>query len=196
MGRHREAERVGPEEGGRRYYDLLGIFFRHDPVGINFEENVDEYAPEVETVLPRIAEVDGVESLADLLYSEFDEWFSGAAGPRERYLPIAREVWERWQTDRAPDAEYERVLQAWLQLRQASWPPLEGELGDDAVWVSRAITAYLAGFRPIPEWATDVIEDFEAHALGARLPTQPQREFVARLLELARDVCGRDTGQT
>jgi hypothetical protein len=36
------------------YGDLFGsvadILFRHDPVGINFEDNTDEYYPEARTI--------------------------------------------------------------------------------------------------------------------------------------------------
>ncbi len=36
---------------------MAAIFFRHDPIGIVFEEyqNFDEYDPEVLTILPRLA---------------------------------------------------------------------------------------------------------------------------------------------
>jgi hypothetical protein len=101
----RERKRVGPGEGGRLYFELLEIFFRHDPMGINLDDNADEYSPEVETILPRLKEADGVDVLADVLHEEFDLWFSGGAGPRERYLPIAREVWERLQADEPMDSE-------------------------------------------------------------------------------------------
>lgn len=181
----RERRQVGPDEGGRLYFDLLGIFFRHDPLGINFGNNVDEYSPEVETVLPRLNEAESVDVLATVLHEEFDHWFSGVAGPRERYLPIAREVWERLQTDPPMDDEYERVLGTWLELR-SSWPPMEGELVDDQV--SQAVAVYLAGIRPIPAWAVEAIEDFEAHAETSNLTTTPHREFLDHLLTLVRKV--------
>jgi hypothetical protein len=124
-------ERVGRHRR-RRYFELLGIFFRHDPIGINFDENVDEYAPEVETILPRVPEAVGIDSLTDLLHQEFDHWFSGVAGPRERYLPIAREVWSWWQSALTFDADYERVLREWLDLQAVPQPYLEGELPEHA----------------------------------------------------------------
>jgi hypothetical protein len=30
------------------------LLFRHDPVGINFEVNTDEYEPKAGTILPRL----------------------------------------------------------------------------------------------------------------------------------------------
>jgi hypothetical protein len=38
------------------YDEILDIVFRHDPIGINFETNADEYEPEVGTILPRLKE--------------------------------------------------------------------------------------------------------------------------------------------
>jgi hypothetical protein len=35
------------EQYGQLFDDLQALFFRHDPMGINFGYNVDEYAPEV-----------------------------------------------------------------------------------------------------------------------------------------------------
>jgi hypothetical protein len=190
-----ERKRVGPGEGGRLYFELLGIFFRHDPAGIDLDDNVDEYSPEVETVLPRLGEADGVESLTSVLHEEFAFWFSGDPGPRERYLPIAREVWERFQADAPMDAEYEQILGDWLELR-SSWPSMEDTSVDDRGRISQAVTAFLAGYRPIPAWAVEAIEDFEAHARNSDLSTAPQtarqtapqREFSDHLLTLVRKV--------
>ena len=41
-------------EYGRLFHEVQALLFRHDPIGINFEDNVDEYAPEVGTILPRL----------------------------------------------------------------------------------------------------------------------------------------------
>lgn len=184
-----ERRRVGPDEGGRLYYELLGIFLRHDPIGINFDENVDEYSPEVETVLPRLDEAQDVESLATLLHEEFHQWFSGGAGPRDRYLPIARDIWQRVQAGPTSDPVYDEILSVWLEMRD-SWPPLEGALVDDQLWVSQVITAYLAGFRPLPEWAVEILDNFEAHVNASELTTKPQRDFIERLVTLGHRIRG------
>lgn len=169
--------RTNPLEGGRRYYELLGIFFRHDPVGINFESNVDEYAPEVETVLPRLDEASDVDTLASLLHEEFEHWFSSSAGPRDRYLPIAQEVWQWWQRDQPHDPEYERVLGDWLSLIESPpWP------GDELYWASQVVVAYLAGLEPLSEeWAQEAVQDLESHA---ETGTSDQSEPTGRLLNL------------
>jgi len=92
----RERERL------RHRYDRLfeatvALLFRHDPVGIVFEHNTDEYAAEAGTILPRLQGLTSQEQVLPIVYEEFLHWFGEAAGPRERYLPIARELWELWQ---------------------------------------------------------------------------------------------------
>lgn len=39
---------------GKLYDQLCDLFFKYDPVGINLVDNIDEYEPEVETILPRL----------------------------------------------------------------------------------------------------------------------------------------------
>jgi len=49
------AEREPIEKSYPRLFDTMAeILFRHDPLGINFEHNTDEYPPEVGTILPRL----------------------------------------------------------------------------------------------------------------------------------------------
>jgi hypothetical protein len=38
----------------RLFTEVSAILFRHDPIGINFEGNTDEYDPEAGTILPRL----------------------------------------------------------------------------------------------------------------------------------------------
>jgi len=101
MDRTRE-QRLRERERLRHRYDRLfeatvALLFRHDPVGIVFEHNTDEYAAEAGTILPRLQGLTSQEQVLPIVYEEFLHWFGEAAGPRERYLPIARELWELWQ---------------------------------------------------------------------------------------------------
>ena len=41
--------------------EINEILFRHDPMGISFGDNTDEYDLEVGTILPRLREADGPE---------------------------------------------------------------------------------------------------------------------------------------
>ena len=80
---------------GDAYARLSAILFAEDPIGINFDENTDEYEPEVGTILPHLDSCRSVEEVNRLLYSEFVRWFGVAtAGPPTRYRRIAERVWE------------------------------------------------------------------------------------------------------
>jgi hypothetical protein len=92
-----EEQRHLKAEYGQLFDELLALFFRYDPMGINFEENTDEYSPEVRTILPRLHECKSESEVCLLIHEEFNRWFSGDAGPMERYAPIAAEVWQAWQ---------------------------------------------------------------------------------------------------
>lgn len=70
------------------------VLFRHDPVGINFEHNTDEYRPEAETITRRLSEAATEHDLRRIIHEEFLHWFAAHAGSVERYDPIAREIWQ------------------------------------------------------------------------------------------------------
>lgn len=87
------------------YLDLFDavaeILFRHDPVGINFEGNTDEYYPEARTILPRLKYCRSSEDVMTAVHDEFQRWFDpDIAGPRENYGKIANEVWAVWDNSR------------------------------------------------------------------------------------------------
>jgi hypothetical protein len=76
---------------------VVALFLRHDPVGINYEINPDEYDPEARTVLPRLPAADSVDDVRQILHDEFAHWFGNEiAGPESDYGPLARELWEMW----------------------------------------------------------------------------------------------------
>lgn len=78
-------------------FDLEALLFRHDPVGIAFEDNTDEYRPEAETITLRRHEVHSVDALRTMIHEEFVRWFDPQiAGPESRYTPIAKELWLIW----------------------------------------------------------------------------------------------------
>ncbi len=90
---------------GRLFDDLAEILFRHDPMGINFEENTDEYEPEARTILPRLKTCHSPDDVLKVVHEEFQKWFGAdIAGSRERYKDIAQEVWILWRTSRSPGA--------------------------------------------------------------------------------------------
>jgi hypothetical protein len=81
------------------YGDLFeAVLFRHDPIGINFEDNLDEYYPEVETILPLLKTCHSVEDVMAAVHREFQRWFDPSlAGSKEGYRRIAEEIWSLWQ---------------------------------------------------------------------------------------------------
>lgn len=75
------------------------ILFRHDPIGINFEFNTDEYSPEVGTIIPRLKEAHTESNVLDIVVEEFKKWFDGAEPISKQnpiYHAISKEVWEAW----------------------------------------------------------------------------------------------------
>jgi len=77
---------------------MASLLYRHDPIGINFDDNKDEYEPEAGTILPRLSSCRSVEDVLQVVHEEFVRWFDrGTAGPPEHYEKIASEVWQLWQ---------------------------------------------------------------------------------------------------
>jgi hypothetical protein len=78
---------------GEAFMQLAQILFEEDPIGINFNDNTDEYEPEAGTILPRLAHCETTEQIQDVLYSEFVRWFDvDTAGPRGRYRSAAERI--------------------------------------------------------------------------------------------------------
>ena len=78
------------------YEALVGILFQHDPVRICDDSNATqetEYAPEVDTILPRLKEVSSIQELRQVVYEEFIRWFDRSAGPIERYDQAVQDIW-------------------------------------------------------------------------------------------------------
>jgi len=76
---------------------IVAILFRHDPIGINFGLNTDEYEPEAGTILPRLRDFQGEAEVCRVVHEEFCRWF-GNVGDRAEYAPIAHEIWELQRT--------------------------------------------------------------------------------------------------
>ena len=88
----------------RQYYtalydDVSSILFRHDPMGINFETNTDEYEPEVGTILPRLKEANSEDDLTRIIHQEFIRWFNGdnLVGEPAKYKLISGDIWRAYQ---------------------------------------------------------------------------------------------------
>jgi hypothetical protein len=83
---------------GALFDSMAALLYRHDPIGINFDDNKDEYEPEAGTILPRLNSCHSVEDVLQVVHEEFARWFDrSTAGPPEHYEKIASEVWQLWQ---------------------------------------------------------------------------------------------------
>ncbi|HMS87788.1 MAG TPA: hypothetical protein PKE56_05060 [Acidimicrobiales bacterium] len=93
----RKAHLVGQEHIVAYLEELL---FRHDPIGLNFEDNTDEYLAEAESICLRRHEARTPEDLQHIMREEFVHWFDERlAGPADRYRPIAEEAWQILHSD-------------------------------------------------------------------------------------------------
>jgi hypothetical protein len=79
------------------FAELAAAFFEVDPAGINFDENTDEYEPEVGTTLPRLGAARSVRDVERILREEFDHWF-GDSYDRKRVTVLADRVWQIWSS--------------------------------------------------------------------------------------------------
>jgi hypothetical protein len=83
---------------GELFDSTAVLLFRHDPIGINFENNADEYDPEAGTILPRLGGCGSADDVRRVVHEEFVRWFEASnAGPEERYSAIASDIWQLWQ---------------------------------------------------------------------------------------------------
>jgi hypothetical protein len=93
-------------EYGELFDSMAALLFRHDPIGVNFDDNTDEYEPEVDTILPRMRGCHSSDDVLRVVHEEFIHWFdSSIAGSPERYQTIASEIWQLWQSHQgSPEA--------------------------------------------------------------------------------------------
>ena len=74
--------------------DVAAILYRHDPVGIAFDDNPGEYSPETSSILARIRDAGTVDDVRRIVHEEFVHWFdTDTAGPAAGYQAIAEELW-------------------------------------------------------------------------------------------------------
>ena len=82
--------------GDALYDALLAVLFRHDPAGINFGSNTDEYEPEVDTILPRLERCASMEDARCMVFAEFTHWFGDDFDER-RATVCVEAVWTVWR---------------------------------------------------------------------------------------------------
>jgi hypothetical protein len=81
------------------YVVIEKILFDHDLIGVSFGDNTDEYAPEVDTIIPRLSSASNSEDVSIIIREEFIAWFDDIAKDidEKRYQSMANDVWNAWQ---------------------------------------------------------------------------------------------------
>ena len=84
----RSRERISEERQqlkatyGELFDAVAAVLFRSDPIGISFETNLDEYASEAGTILPRLKTCESADDVLRVVHEEFVRWFfADTAGP-------------------------------------------------------------------------------------------------------------------
>jgi hypothetical protein len=84
-------------EYGTLFASISDALFEADPIGINFDDNTDEYEPEAGTIIPRLGSAKSAEDVQAIVYEEFCGWFDPkTAGPREKYASVSAKIWDLW----------------------------------------------------------------------------------------------------
>ena len=78
-----------------QYFEAVSaVLFEHDPVGINYGNNYDEYDPETATIIPRLPECNSESDVSELLQDVFVYWFTEQLAPNDDVVhAIARDIW-------------------------------------------------------------------------------------------------------
>jgi hypothetical protein len=93
-----EERRQVKQQYGELFTAVEALLFRTDPIGINFDDNTDEYAAETGTILPRLKKCKAPEDVMVVVHEEFVRWFGvETAGPMSKYWSIGFEIWELWK---------------------------------------------------------------------------------------------------
>ena len=92
----------------RLYFKVEEILFRNDPMGLNFEDNKDEYDPEVSTILPRLKEAKSEDDVLNIVREEFSQWFGSeiVTTDSKLYKETSREIWEAWNEFKSETTEH------------------------------------------------------------------------------------------
>jgi hypothetical protein len=88
------------KENSNLYTKIEKILFEHDLMGVNFGDNTDEYAPEVDTIIPRLKSATSADDVSSLIKEEFCTWFGDDIAQNietVKYDTMAKEVWLVWR---------------------------------------------------------------------------------------------------
>ena len=69
-----EDRRLLKAEYGELFDSVTALLFRHDPLGINFKVNPDEYDRNTQ-ILPRLGNCESSADVLRVMHEEFNRWF-------------------------------------------------------------------------------------------------------------------------
>jgi hypothetical protein len=105
MQQARKEREVVRKQSPELFDEVSRILFRADPIGINFEDNTDEYDAEAGSIIARLPECDSRDDVRRVVREEFVRWFGiDIAGNEERYSDVASSIWDVWQHHQTGDA--------------------------------------------------------------------------------------------
>lgn len=77
---------------------LAALLLRHDPIGLNVGDTIDEYHAEAEHIAARLPQTTSPTEVCHVVHEVFVRWFDAdLAGPQSAYETIAREIWQQRQ---------------------------------------------------------------------------------------------------
>jgi len=97
----REARKQACRQYDKLRTDFSAIMFRHDPVGINYDVNPDEYDLEAERIVPQLRTLATEKELLYVVRNVVREMFGSISGTPEQYEAMTHDLWQRWQQERS-----------------------------------------------------------------------------------------------
>jgi hypothetical protein len=90
------------ERNPELFHQISAILFKHDPMGINYEDNTDEYDPEAGTIIGRLQGCSDFIEARKMIHEEFLRWFYDDVGDEDEYTEIAKKIWDAWMHSSTP----------------------------------------------------------------------------------------------
>ena len=91
-----------PSVGLHSYRIVLAPLLNYDTMNINYEEGIDAYLPESQTILARLSGCTNADAVNRVVHEELRESFGpDAVDSGRRFEQVAREIWDRWERSTA-----------------------------------------------------------------------------------------------
>jgi hypothetical protein len=81
------------KERGPIFNSICEILFQCDPVGLNFDENIDEYEGEAILIEKELNKIKNINDLSEIINSIFTQQFTEKIGSENKYKQVVNEIW-------------------------------------------------------------------------------------------------------